>query len=99
MAEWKKIFSSDNLLQVKLAEDVLKQNDIVSNIIDKHDSTNLTHSAGYVLYAREEDAEKAMASAFVIRFSNRLNSLSDGKGLLIYFHHGKSRFPISHGHL
>ncbi len=35
---WVKIFSGDDLMQVKLAEDVLKQNGIESHIINKRDS-------------------------------------------------------------
>lgn len=35
---WVKIFSSKDLMQVKVAEDVLKQNNIVSHIISHPDS-------------------------------------------------------------
>ncbi len=60
LENWEKIFAAADILQVKLAEDVLKQNDIVSNIINKKDSTNLTPGAGFELYARKEDTERAL---------------------------------------
>lgn len=56
---WVKIFTSSNLLETKLAEDILKQHDIVSHIAQKPDAVfQVTGEA--VLYAQPEMAEKAV---------------------------------------
>ena len=55
---WTLIYRHTDLLQVKLAEDVLKQNDIVSNIISKQDSV-LPSIGSNELYAKPADADRA----------------------------------------
>jgi hypothetical protein len=55
---WVKIFSSMELLQVKLAEDILKQHGIESHIFNKPDSA--FPGTNYVeLYTLPEKAEEA----------------------------------------
>ena len=55
---WTLIYSNTDLIQVKLAEDILKQNDIVSNIISKQDSV-LPSIGANELYAKPADAARA----------------------------------------
>ena len=55
---WTLIYSNTDLLQVKLAEDVLMQHDIISNIISKQDSV-LPSIGSNELYAKPEDAVRA----------------------------------------
>ena len=55
---WVRICRSTDLLQVKLAEDVLKQNGIVSHIVDKPDSA-IPSIGEAELYTLPENAEKA----------------------------------------
>lgn len=55
---WTLIYSNSELLQVKLAEDILKQNDIVSNIISKQDPV-FPSIGSNELYAKPEDAARA----------------------------------------
>ncbi|MEZ4932275.1 MAG: DUF2007 domain-containing protein [Saprospiraceae bacterium] len=57
---WVKIYSSTDLMQVKIAEDVLKQNGIVSHILNHPDSA-LPMLGEAELYAKPEFAEQAMA--------------------------------------
>ena len=55
---WIKIFSSNTTLEVKLAEDVLKQNGIESHILTKPDSA--FPSVGLAeLYTLPDNAERA----------------------------------------
>ena len=57
---WILVYTNLDLYQVKIAEDVLKQNGIVSHILEKGDSA--IPSLGEVrLYTQPEDAEKARA--------------------------------------
>jgi hypothetical protein len=56
---WVKIFSSNELMQVKLAEDVLKQHEIVSHIVHKPDSV-LPMLGEAELYTKPEQAETAV---------------------------------------
>ena len=55
---WVKIYSSTDLMQVKLAEDVLKQNGIVSHILNHPDSA-LPMLGQAELYAPPDNAERA----------------------------------------
>ncbi len=56
---WVKIFSSLDLIQVKLAEDILKQNGIESHILSKPDS--MIPSVGEAeLYTLPENADEAL---------------------------------------
>lgn len=56
---WVKIFSSPELIQVKIAEDVLKQHGIESHILNKPDS--VIPSIGEAeLYTLAEKAEHAL---------------------------------------
>jgi len=56
---WTRIFTAQELYQVKIAEDILKQNGIESNIINKNDSAIPT--IGLVeLYTPTEKAEAAI---------------------------------------
>lgn len=55
---WIKVFSSPDLLQAKIAEDVLKQNGIESHIANKPDSV-MPFLGSADLYTTEEDAESA----------------------------------------
>lgn len=55
---WVKIFTSTDLMQVKMAEDVLKQNGIVSHIVNKPDSA-LPMLGEAELYTTPENAEQA----------------------------------------
>ena len=57
---WIKIYSSTDLMQVKLAEDVLKQNGIVSHILNHPDSA-MPMLGEASLYALPENAERAIA--------------------------------------
>ena len=57
---WVKIYSSTDLMQVKLAEDVLKRNGIVSHILNHPDSA-MPMLGEAELYALPENAEKAKA--------------------------------------
>ncbi len=57
---WVKIYSSTDLMQVKLAEDVLKRNGIVSHILSHPDSA-MPMLGEAELYALPENAEKAVA--------------------------------------
>ncbi len=55
---WVRIFSSNQMIQVKMAENILKQNGIVSHIISTSDSA--IPSLGEVeLYTLPENAERA----------------------------------------
>ncbi len=56
---WVRIYSSSNLMQVKLAEDVLKQKGIVSHIESKPDSA-LPMLGEAELYTTKENAEEAL---------------------------------------
>ena len=56
---WVKIYSSIDLIEVKLAEDILKQHDIISNIIGKPDSA-IPSIGDASLYVHSNDAEKAV---------------------------------------
>lgn len=56
---WVKIFSSKDLLRVKMAEDVLKKNNIVSHIANKPDSAMPMLSEA-TLYALPDKAEEAV---------------------------------------
>jgi hypothetical protein len=55
---WVLIFKTDNELQAKLAEDVLKQNDIPSHIASKPDSA-IPPLGAAELYTLPENAEQA----------------------------------------
>lgn len=55
---WVKIYASSNLLQVKIAEDVLKENGIVSHIINQPDSV-LPMLGEAELFVLPENAEAA----------------------------------------
>ncbi|MCB0652988.1 MAG: DUF2007 domain-containing protein [Saprospiraceae bacterium] len=59
---WVKIFSSPQLLEVKLAEDVLKQNNVESHILEKPDSMlqPLGEAVLYVLPDRVDQAIKIL---------------------------------------
>lgn len=57
---WVLIYSSGDLLDVKLAEDVLKQNGVESHILNKPDSA-IPSLGEAELYTRPEKAEKAIA--------------------------------------
>ena len=56
---WSKIFSSKDLMQVKIAEDVLKKNNIVSHIISRPDSA-MPMLGEAVLYTLPENAKAAV---------------------------------------
>ncbi len=56
--DWECIYRSTDLLQVKLAEDVLKQHGIESHILNKPDSA-IPALGEAELYARKEKAGKA----------------------------------------
>ena len=56
---WVKIYSSTDLMQVKLAEDILKQNGIVSHILNHPDSA-MPMLGEAELYTLPENAEKAV---------------------------------------
>ena len=55
---WVKVFSANELLQAKLAEDVLKQNGIESHIVNRPDSV-LPPIGEAELFAHPEQAEAA----------------------------------------
>jgi hypothetical protein len=57
---WINIYNTDQEFKAKLAEDVLKQNDIVSHIMSKPDSAIPAIGAA-TLYVKQEDAEKAVS--------------------------------------
>ena len=57
---WVKIYSSTDLMQVKLAEDILKQNGIVSHILNQPDSA-MPMLGEAELYALPENVEQAKA--------------------------------------
>jgi hypothetical protein len=59
---WVKIYSSSDLLQVKMAEDVLKQNGIESHIVSKPDSVMpmLGEAELYTLPEKAEDARQVL---------------------------------------
>ena len=57
---WVKIYSSTDLMQVKIAEDILKQNSIVSHILNHPDSA-MPMLGDAELYTLPENAEKAVA--------------------------------------
>lgn len=61
--EWVLIFSSTDLIQVKMAEDVLKQHDIESHIISKPDSAMpmLGEAELYTLPEKAEEAKTILA--------------------------------------
>lgn len=63
---WVKIFSHFELYQVKIVEDILKQNNIESNIISKQDSA-IPSIGEAELYA---PADKAEAAIKVMRDNN-----------------------------
>ena len=56
---WVRIFSANELLQAKLAEDVLKQNGIESHIVSKPDSV-LPPIGEAELFTHVENAEAAV---------------------------------------
>lgn len=56
---WIKIFSSNDLIEVKLAEDILKQHDIISNILGQPDSA-IPSIGDAGLYTHPDDVEKAV---------------------------------------
>jgi len=56
---WVKVYSSTDLMQVKIAEDVLKQNGIVSHILTQPDSA-MPMLGSAELYAKPEQAEAAI---------------------------------------
>lgn len=56
---WVKIFSSTDLVRVKLAEDVLKKNDIVSHIVNQPDSA-MPMLGEAELYTLPDNAEAAV---------------------------------------
>ena len=56
---WVKIFASKDLLQAKLAEDILKQNGIESHIASKPDSA-IPSLGEAELYTLPEKAERAV---------------------------------------
>ncbi|MEK7255191.1 MAG: DUF2007 domain-containing protein [Bacteroidota bacterium] len=56
---WVKIYSSSDLVQVKIAEDVLKENGIESHIVSKPDSV-MPMLGEAELYTLPEKAEAAM---------------------------------------
>lgn len=56
---WIIVFSSTELFQTKLAEDILKQHGIASHIVNKPDSMIPTVGAAE-LYTLPENAEKAL---------------------------------------
>ena len=56
---WVRIFSSTDLIEVKLAEDILKQHGIISNIIGQPDSA-IPSIGDAKLYTHPDDAEKAV---------------------------------------
>ncbi len=56
---WVKIFSAADLIQAKLAEDLLKQNGIESHITNKPDSV-MPFLGSADLYTTAEDAEAAL---------------------------------------
>lgn len=60
---WTRIFSSTDLVQVKIAEDVLKQHGIESHILHKPDSVMpmLGEAELYVRREKEEAARKVLA--------------------------------------
>lgn len=60
MENWTKVFSSSEVLQVKLAEDILKQNGIESHILHKPDSA-LPSIGDAELFTPDDLAEKAIA--------------------------------------
>ncbi|HFA50411.1 MAG TPA: hypothetical protein ENJ95_15465 [Bacteroidetes bacterium] len=55
---WVRIYSSKDLMQVKIAEDVLKQNNIVSHIANHPDSA-MPMLGRADLYTLPENAERA----------------------------------------
>jgi hypothetical protein len=55
---WTCVFSSNDLVKVKIAEDVLKQNGIESHILNKPDSM-MPMLGEAELYVRREKAEAA----------------------------------------
>lgn len=55
---WVLVYSTDREFKAKIAEDVLKQNQIVSHILSKPDSA-IPSIGGAELYTPTEDAEKA----------------------------------------
>jgi Putative prokaryotic signal transducing protein len=58
MEGWVKVFASDDLMQAKFAEDVLKQEGIASHIVNKPDSV-LPMLGEATLYVQEAFAEEA----------------------------------------
>jgi hypothetical protein len=56
---WTNIYAADQEFKAKLAEDVLKQNDIVSHIMTKPDSAIPSLGAA-TLYVQNEDVEAAV---------------------------------------
>lgn len=66
---WIKVFSSLDLIEVKLAEDLLKQNDIVSHIANKPDSAipSLGDAELYIHPDDKEAAVKVLKAAEIIK--------------------------------
>jgi hypothetical protein len=58
MEGWVKVFASDDLMQAKLAEDILKQEGVASHIVNKPDSV-LPMLGEATLYVQEAFAEEA----------------------------------------
>ncbi len=56
---WVRVFSANELLQAKLAEDVLKQNGIESHIVSKPDSV-LPSLGEAELFTQPENVEAAL---------------------------------------
>lgn len=66
---WIKVFSSTDLLEVKLAEDILKQNDIISHIANKPDSAipSLGDAQLYIHPDDQDNAVKVLTAADIIK--------------------------------
>jgi hypothetical protein len=60
LENWTKIYSSFDLMQVKIAEDVLKEYSIESHILNKPDSVMPTIGDAE-LFVLNENAERALA--------------------------------------
>lgn len=56
---WIKVYSSSDLVEVKLAEDLLKQEGIISNILSRPDSA-IPSIGEAELYIHPDDAEAAV---------------------------------------
>lgn len=73
MEGWILIFAASELYQAKIAEDILKQHDIVSHIVNQPDS--VIPSLGEAkLYTTPENAEQALQ---VLRENNLIDYRED----------------------